>query len=89
MSDPYSHLPIRQLPNEAKLFASIDKTWRDIMRRTMDNPNALSAATSTGLLDVLQACNSNLEKIHKSLEVMKIQESLFHGFERIINFFEF
>ena len=59
------------------------------MRRTMDNPNALSAATSAGLLDVLQACNSNLEKIHKSLEVIKKRESLFHRCEWIINFSEF
>ncbi|XP_057306686.1 dynein axonemal heavy chain 6-like [Hydractinia symbiolongicarpus] len=58
----------RQLPNEAKLFSQVDKNWRDIMRRTIDRPNALAAATSAGLLDVLQACNSNLEKIHRSLE---------------------
>lgn len=59
----------RQLPNEAKLFSQVDKNWRDIMRRTIDRPNALAAATSACLLDVLQACNSNLEKIHRSLEV--------------------
>ncbi|KXJ04603.1 Dynein heavy chain 6, axonemal, partial [Exaiptasia diaphana] len=30
----------RQLPNEARLFSQVDKSWRDIMRRTIDKPNA-------------------------------------------------
>ena len=48
---------------------NVDKTWRDIMRRTTDRPNALSAATTSGLIDILQGCNLTLEKIHHSLEV--------------------
>ena len=59
----------RQLPQEAKLFAQVDKNWRDIMRRTIDKPNALTAGTVSGLLEILQGCNSTLEKIHHSLEV--------------------
>lgn len=39
------------------------------MRRVEDRPNALRATTSPGVLETLQACNSQLEKIHKSLEV--------------------
>jgi len=39
------------------------------MRRAIDKPNALAAATSSGLLEILQGCNSTLEKIHHSLEV--------------------
>ena len=39
------------------------------MRRTEDRPNALKAATGSGILESLQSCNSNLEKIQKSLEV--------------------
>ncbi|XP_077989551.1 dynein axonemal heavy chain 6-like [Glandiceps talaboti] len=58
----------RQLPNEAKLFAQVDKSWKDIMRRTEDRPNALRSATAPGVLEILQASNSNLEKIHKCLE---------------------
>ncbi|XP_023930267.1 dynein heavy chain 6, axonemal [Lingula anatina] len=58
----------RQLPNEAKLFSQVDKTWKDIMRRTEDRPNALKAATATGTLEALQSANANLEKIHKCLE---------------------
>ncbi|XP_063958044.1 dynein axonemal heavy chain 6-like isoform X2 [Lytechinus pictus] len=58
----------RQLPTEAKLFASVDKSWKDIMRRTEDRPNALRCATLPGVLEILQTNNSNLEKIHKCLE---------------------
>lgn len=38
----------RQLPNEARLFAQVDKSWKDIMRRTTDKPNALRASTAAG-----------------------------------------
>ena len=31
----------RQLPSEARAFAQVDKTFKDIMRRTHDRPNAL------------------------------------------------
>ena len=59
----------RQLPSESKLFSNVDKSWKDIMRRTEDRPNALKSATAPGVLESLQAANSNLEKIHKCLEV--------------------
>ena len=39
------------------------------MRRTEDKSNALRSATAPGVLEMLQAANSNLEKIHKCLEV--------------------
>lgn len=62
----------RQLPTEAKLFAQVDKTWKDIMRRTEDHPNALKSATLPGVLEMLQANNSYLEKIHRCLEVIYV-----------------
>ena len=62
-------LCFRQLPNEWKLFVQVDKSWKDIMRRTEDRPNALRAATAHGTLEVLQLANTNLEKIQKCLEV--------------------
>ncbi|XP_071963333.1 dynein axonemal heavy chain 6-like [Antedon mediterranea] len=58
----------RQLPSEAKLFIQVDKSWKEVMRRTEDRPNALRAATAPGVLEILQTNNSNLEKIQKCLE---------------------
>lgn len=45
----------RQLPNEARLFAQVDKSWKDIMRKTTDKPNALRASTAAGNLAILFA----------------------------------
>lgn len=58
----------RQLPNEFKLFAQVDKSWKDIMRKTEDSPNALKSTTAPGVLEALQAANTNLEKVQKCLE---------------------
>ncbi|KAF6034189.1 DNAH14 [Bugula neritina] len=58
----------RQLPTESKLFTNVDKSWRDLMRRTVDRPNALKAGTAPGVLEMLQSSNTSLEKIHKCLE---------------------
>nr|XP_015200682.1 PREDICTED: dynein heavy chain 14, axonemal isoform X2 [Lepisosteus oculatus] len=58
----------RQLPAEAKLFLKVDQTWKDIMQRTEERPNALKAATSPGVLEILQASNMHLDKIQRCLE---------------------
>lgn len=38
----------RQLPMEAKAFILVDRQFKDIMKRTMDRPNALQAGTTPG-----------------------------------------
>ncbi|KAK7488391.1 hypothetical protein BaRGS_00020365, partial [Batillaria attramentaria] len=58
----------RQLPSEYKMFSFVDKSWKDIMRRVEDRPNALRSAITPGTLDTLQQANASLEKIHKCLE---------------------
>ncbi|XP_046903615.1 dynein axonemal heavy chain 6-like [Hypomesus transpacificus] len=58
----------KQLPSEARVFLQVDKSWREMMQRTEDRPNALRAATAPGVLEVLQTSNVHLEKIHKCLE---------------------
>ena len=60
----------RQLPSESKLFGGVDRQWRDLMRKTEDRPNALRSATAPGVLEMLQAANASLDKIHKCLEVI-------------------
>ncbi|XP_017780151.1 PREDICTED: dynein heavy chain 6, axonemal [Nicrophorus vespilloides] len=58
----------RQLPSEAKMFLIVDKTWKEIMRRTSKVPLAMEAATYPGLLDALIKNNQLLEQIMKCLE---------------------
>ena len=58
----------RQLPVETKLFILVDKSWRDIMRRTARMPLALDTCTQPGLLEQLQENNRNLDQIMKCLE---------------------
>ena len=38
----------RQLPNEAKMFIQVDKSWKEIMRRVHKNPLAIRAGTHPG-----------------------------------------
>jgi dynein heavy chain len=58
----------RQLPDAAKKFFMIDKSFRDIMIRTNENPNALRASTSAGLHNTFVSHNEGLDKIQKNLE---------------------
>ena len=38
----------RQLPAEAKMFMTVDKSWKEIMRKVARLPNAMRAATQPG-----------------------------------------
>ena len=58
----------RQLPTEAKAFFAVDKQFRDIMRKTRENDNALRAGTTPGYLATFQQANESLEHIQKNLE---------------------
>ena len=50
------------------MFQAVDLSWRETMRRTNDNPNAIKAGTYPGLKDLLQRHNETLDKIEKRLE---------------------
>jgi len=58
----------RQLPTEAKQFFAVDKQFRDIMRKTRENDNALKAGTTPGYLASFQKANEALDRIQKNLE---------------------
>ena len=47
----------RQLPNESKQFFGVDKMYRDVMRKTRENDNAMRAATTPGYLEKFQKAN--------------------------------
>eukprot|EP00879_Flechtneria_rotunda_P011718 GHRR01012239.1.p1 GENE.GHRR01012239.1~~GHRR01012239.1.p1 ORF type:complete len:1535 (+),score=570.67 GHRR01012239.1:286-4605(+) len=58
----------RQLPGEAAAFAQVDRTFKDIMRRAHDRPNALQCGTTPGWYESLRKCIQTLEEVQKGLE---------------------
>ncbi|KAM3930843.1 dynein axonemal heavy chain 14 [Leptodactylus fuscus] len=76
----------RQLPAEAKLFAQVDISWKELMNQIKDRPNALRAATAPGVLEILQTNNGHLEKILKCLEdFLEIKRRVFPRFYFLSN----
>jgi len=45
----------RQLPAEAKMFVTVDKSYKDIMRKVNKVPLAIRAATQPGHIILLKA----------------------------------
>ncbi|KAJ3415371.1 Dynein heavy chain 6, axonemal, partial [Chytridiales sp. JEL 0842] len=58
----------RQLPDEARMFSQVDRTWKDVMRKVSRNPNAMKSGTMPGLLESMQQNNILLDQIQKCLE---------------------
>jgi dynein heavy chain len=58
----------RQLPDEARMFSQVDRTWKDVMRKVSRNPNAMKSGTMPGLLESMQQNNVLLDQIQKCLE---------------------
>ncbi|CUG93652.1 unnamed protein product [Bodo saltans] len=58
----------KQLPEESKMFAQIDKTYRQLMTKSQANNNVTAIATEEGLLINLKQSNVMLDKIQKRLE---------------------
>ncbi|CAH3028713.1 unnamed protein product, partial [Porites evermanni] len=56
-----------QLPEEAKKFDDIDKTFKKIMNDTAKNPKVLEACHAASRLEQLQMLVTGLEKCQKSL----------------------
>ncbi|KNC97013.1 uncharacterized protein SPPG_09508 [Spizellomyces punctatus DAOM BR117] len=58
----------RQLPDEARMFAQVDRSWKDTMRKVYRNPNAMKSGTTPGLLETMGQNNVLLDQIQKCLE---------------------
>ena len=58
----------RQLPDESSAFAKVDRAWKELMRRTLDQPVVMTACHASGLKEQLHANNGTLERIQKQLE---------------------
>uniref|UniRef100_A0A8B9BTE2 Dynein axonemal heavy chain 12 n=1 Tax=Anser brachyrhynchus TaxID=132585 RepID=A0A8B9BTE2_9AVES len=63
---------MQQMPEEGRLFQTVDKHWKDIMKYCV-----LVATSLLGLLGKLQNCNELLDKIMKGLNAYLEKKRLF------------
>ncbi|XP_018654464.1 LOW QUALITY PROTEIN: hypothetical protein Smp_130810 [Schistosoma mansoni] len=76
----------RQLPSESKSFISVDKSYKDIMRKIQKVPLAMRATTQPGLYDTLRNNNQLLDQIQKCLEAyLESKRSIFSRFYFLSN----
>ncbi|KAJ3206419.1 Dynein heavy chain 7, axonemal [Entophlyctis luteolus] len=66
-----------QMPQEGKKFKTVDKTWREIMQNTAENPKILAVANVQGMLKRLVDSNELLEEIQKGLNDYLEKKRLF------------
>nr|XP_046251760.1 dynein axonemal heavy chain 12 isoform X2 [Scatophagus argus] len=58
---------MQQIPEEGRLFQTVDKNWKEVMRHCVKDPKILPATSLPGLLGKLQDSNNLLESIMKGL----------------------
>lgn len=49
----------RQLPNEAKMFIQVDKSWKEIMRQVHKLPNCIQSGTRPGTSNIIKLLFNN------------------------------
>uniref|UniRef100_A0A8C3D352 Dynein axonemal heavy chain 12 n=1 Tax=Cairina moschata TaxID=8855 RepID=A0A8C3D352_CAIMO len=68
---------MQQMPEEGRLFQTVDKQWKDIMKYCAKDTKVLVATSLLGLLEKLQNCNELLDKIMKGLNAYLEKKRLF------------
>ncbi|KAM4720749.1 dynein axonemal heavy chain 12 [Rhinophrynus dorsalis] len=68
---------MNQMPEEGRLFQTVDRNWKEIMKHCVKDSKVLNATSLTGLLEKLQDSNSLLEKIMKGLNAYLEKKRLF------------
>lgn len=58
----------RQLPNEAKMFAIVDRSFKEIMRNSLKISLALPVMTNVDTYNTLKEHNKMLDSITRGLE---------------------
>ncbi|XP_046395032.1 dynein axonemal heavy chain 1-like [Ischnura elegans] len=57
----------RQLPNESKKYALMDRTWRRIMKNVNEQPKIMTVCPDLRLLELLKDCSNLLDLVQKGL----------------------
>ncbi|KAK5863728.1 hypothetical protein PBY51_000737 [Eleginops maclovinus] len=68
---------MQQIPEEGRLFQTVDKNWKEVMRHCIKNPKILAATSLPGLLEKLQDSNNLLDIIMKGLNAYLEKKRLF------------
>ncbi|KAM6256904.1 dynein axonemal heavy chain 12 [Porphyrio hochstetteri] len=68
---------MQQMPEEGRLFQTVDRHWKDIMKHCAKDPKVLVATSLLGLLEKLQNCNELLDKILRGLNAYLEKKRLF------------
>eukprot|EP00931_Biecheleriopsis_adriatica_P059471 TRINITY_DN3558_c0_g2_i1.p1 TRINITY_DN3558_c0_g2~~TRINITY_DN3558_c0_g2_i1.p1 ORF type:complete len:4446 (+),score=1220.06 TRINITY_DN3558_c0_g2_i1:273-13340(+) len=58
---------MQQMPTEGRLFREVDASWRDLMAKSVAEPNALVVFKQENFLEILRAANDKLETVQKGL----------------------
>lgn len=68
---------MRQMPEEARRFKKVDKTWRAIMANTLLDTHVLIATDYPNMLPLLRENNTLLDEIQKGLNDYLEKKRLF------------
>ena len=76
----------KQLPAETTSFDDINASWKSIMTKLFEDPNAKRGTHTQGLLARLTTMNTELEKIQKSLDMyLETKRQIFPRFYFVSN----
>ncbi|XP_071816044.1 dynein axonemal heavy chain 12-like isoform X3 [Apostichopus japonicus] len=68
---------MQQMPEEGRLFQTVDKHWKEIMKHTSKDPSVLAATSMSGILEKLVDSNELLDKILKGLNAYLEKKRLY------------
>ena len=68
---------MQQMPEEGRLFQTVDRNWKDVMRHTIRDAHVMVATAMNGLLEKLLDSNALLDKINKGLNAYLEKKRLF------------
>ncbi|XP_071484907.1 dynein axonemal heavy chain 12-like [Diadema antillarum] len=68
---------MQQMPEEGRLFQTVDRHWKDVMKHTSKDSKVLAATSLTGILEKLQDSNNLLDRILKGLNAYLEKKRLF------------